>query len=95
MFLRDCKYAIFNEARAVKKSPAKKAHTQPTEIHLQVGGVEYNCLALVEKARADYRLTHKTGIHSCKIYIKPEENAVYYVINRVEGKIPLDTAGTV
>ena len=62
-----------NEARAVKKSPAKKAHTQPTEIHLQVGGVEYNCLALVEKARADYRLTHKTGIHSCKIYIKPEE----------------------
>ena len=84
-----------NEARAVKKSPAKKAHTQPTEIHLQVGGVEYNCLALVEKARADYRLTHKTGIHSCKIYTKPEENAVYYVINRVEGKIPLDTASTV
>ena len=44
----------------------------------------------MEKARADYRLTHKTGIHSCKVYIKPEENAAYYVINRVEGKIPLD-----
>ena len=80
------------EAKPTKKA-AKKAHTQPTEIHLQVGGVEYNCLSLVEQARANYRLTHKTGIHSCKVYIKPEENAVYYVINRVEGRIPLRPAG--
>ena len=66
------------ESKTAKKGPVKKAHTPPTEIRLQVG------------ARADYRLTHKTGIHSCKVYIKPEENAAYYVINRVEGKIPLD-----
>ena len=78
------------ESKTAKKGPVKKAHTPPTEIRLQVSGQEYDCAAIVEKARADYRLTHKTGIHSCKVYIKPEENAAYYVINRVEGKIPLD-----
>lgn len=78
------------EAKTMKKGPAKKAHTPPTEIRLQVGGLEYDCAAIVEKARADYRLTHKTGIHSCKVYIKPEESTAYYVINRVEGKIALE-----
>ena len=43
-------------------------------------------LPSVEMARADYRATHKTGIHSCRVYIKPEEQAAYYVINKVEGR---------
>lgn len=75
--------------KLAKRTPARKAHTPPPEIYLEIGGSSYNCMNLLEKARADYRLTHKIGIHSCRIYIKPEENAVYYVINKVEGKIPL------
>lgn len=77
------------QSKQAKKSAARKAHTPPPEIHLEIGSDSYNCMELLERARADYRLTHKTGIHSCRIYIKPEENAVYYVINKVEGKIPL------
>ena len=39
--------------------------------------------------KADYRLTHKVGVQSCRIYIKPEDGAAYYVVNKVEGKLDL------
>ena len=39
--------------------------------------------------KADYRATHKVGVQSCKIYVKPEEEAAYYVVNKVGGKLPL------
>ena len=32
---------------------------------------------------------HKVGVQSCKIYIKPEDGAAYYVVNKVEGKLDL------
>ena len=72
----------------------KKAHTPPVAVHLQVGGQDYDCAAIVEAARTDYRATHKTGIHSCRVYIKPDEQTAYYVINKVEGKVdiaPIET----
>lgn len=72
-----------------KKAAKKTAHTPATEVYLQVAGQQYDCAAIVEQARADYRAAHKVGIHSCKVYIKPEENAAYYVINKVDGKISL------
>ena len=72
-----------------RKQVPKKAHTPPVVVHLQVGTQEYDCAAIVEQARADYRATHKTGIHTCRVYIKPEEQAAYYVINLVEGKIDI------
>ena len=73
-----------------RKPAPKKAHTPAPEIFFQVGGQEYNGSALLEQAKADYRRTHKVGIHTCKVYIKPEEGMVYYVINQVEGKLPLE-----
>lgn len=73
-----------------RKAAPKKAHTPAPELYFQLGGREYNCTALMEQARAAYRATHKTGIHTCKVYIKPEEGAVYYVINKEEGKFPLE-----
>lgn len=73
-----------------RKPAPKKAHTPAPELYMQVAGREYNCIALMEQARADYRAGHKTGIHTCKVYVKPEENMVYYVINKTEGKFPLE-----
>lgn len=77
------------KTRAPRKKAVKKAHTPPVAVHLQVGGQDYDCAAIVEAARTDYRATHKTGIHSCRVYIKPEEQAAYYVINKVEGKVDI------
>ena len=59
------------------------------EIYVETGGRQYNVTDIVERAKADYRLTHKVGVQSCKIYIKPEDGAAYYVVNKVEGKLDL------
>ena len=59
------------------------------ELYVEMGGEQYNITDLVDRAKADYRLTHKVGVQSCKVYIKPEEEAAYYVVNKVSGKLPL------
>lgn len=59
------------------------------EIYIEAGGRQYNVTDIVERAKADYRLTHKVGVQSCRIYIKPEDGAAYYVVNKVEGKLDL------
>lgn len=59
------------------------------EVYVEYSGKQYNITDLVDRAKADYRLTHKVGVQSCKVYIKPEEEAAYYVINKVSGKLPL------
>ena len=57
--------------------------------YVEYSGKQYNITDLVDRAKADYRLTHKVGVQSCKVYIKPEEEAAYYVVNKVSGKLPL------
>ncbi len=59
------------------------------EVYVEYSGKQYNITDLVDRAKADYRLTHKVGVQSCKIYVKPEEEAAYYVVNKVGGKLPL------
>lgn len=59
------------------------------EVYVEFSGKQYNITDLVDRAKADYRLTHKVGVQSCKVYIKPEEEAAYYVINKVGGKLEL------
>ena len=59
------------------------------EVYVEHGGKQSNITDLVDRAKADYRLTHKVGVQSCKVYIKPEEEAAYYVVNKVSGKLPL------
>ena len=59
------------------------------EISVEFGASQYNITDIVERAKADYRTTHKVGVQSCKVYVKPEEGAAYYVINKVSGKLEL------
>ena len=72
------------------KAPARRGRPPLSpEIYLETGGRQYNVTDIVERVKADYRLTHKVGVQSCKIYIKPEDGAAYYVVNKVEGKLDL------
>lgn len=59
------------------------------ELYVEYGSQQYNITGIVDRAKADYRATHKVGVQSCKIYLKPEEGMAYYVINKVEGKLEL------
>lgn len=80
--------------KAAAKKPAKSAarRVRPPltpEVYVESGGMQYNVTDIIERAKADYRATHKVGVQSCRIYIKPEEGVAYYVVNKVEGKLPL------
>lgn len=77
------------EASKTEKPAHKGRPPLPPEIYVELAGKQYNITDLVDRAKADYRLTHKVGVQSCKVYVKPEEEAAYYVINKVGGKLPL------
>ena len=78
------KAAAPKKAAAEKKAPARKAAPKKAAatVYVQYLGAELTTEALVEKAVAD------SGIASAKkidVYVKPEENKVYYVIDGKEG----------
>ncbi len=78
-----------------KKTPAKKtatkaksatkttrAATVPKEtIKVQYGADEYDFAEIRKAVEADYKGKVKGKIKTVEIYIKPEDKAVYYVIN--------------
>ncbi|MCM1124809.1 MAG: DUF6465 family protein [Eubacterium sp.] len=66
-----------------KEAPAKKAAVKET-IHLQYADKEYTSEDLVKIAKDvwKYDLNQKVGdFKTVELYVKPEENKVYYVIN--------------
>ena len=78
---------------AAVTSPAAIQQTaaQPEEkIVLQFGEGEVSISDISAKVKEDYRQAGNEGeIKDIKIYIKPEDNKAYYVINTVEGNVDL------
>ena len=75
--------------KAVKKTPASKksakksdtASAPASSFILQYGGSEYDIEKIREAVAADSKGKIRGKIKSIDIYVKPEEHAVYYVIN--------------
>ena len=64
---------------AVKKAEAKET------VYIQFAGAEYNLdeiRANVKKAWMDETGKKESDIKDVQIYVKPEEHAVYYVVNQ-------------
>ena len=72
-----------------KTRKSTKAPPLAPELYVEMGGEQYNITDIIDRAKADYRTTHKVGVQSCKVYVKPEEGAAYYVINKFSGKLDL------
>lgn len=69
---------------AAKKASAKKAELK-NELHIQFGGKSYSEEDLVKIAKDvwQYDLNQKAeDLTSVELYVKPEENTVYYVMNK-------------
>ena len=82
--------AAEGKTRKSTKAPARRGRPPlAPEVYGEHGGKQYNITDLVDRAKADYRATHKVGVQSCKVYVKPEEGAAYYVINKFSGKLDL------
>lgn len=74
------------KARALEKEKAKNMRP---EVFVQYQGGEVSVDALAEAVQKSFREEKKrTPITSLKMYVKPEDGAVYYVINeKFEGKL--------
>ena len=71
------KKATTKKATAPKAAAAKK-----NELFIQFSGFEFSYDELLEKVKADYTAqTGKKTITSTKLYVKPEDMKVYYVVN--------------
>ena len=71
-----------SEAAQAVKETAKKVSPKKPEYYVQFNGREINMEELSDKAKAAFKEDHKrTAVLSCRIYLKPEDNAAYYVVN--------------
>ena len=74
--------AAEGKTRKSAKAPTRRGRPPlAPELYVEMGGEQYNITDIIDRAKADYRTTHKVGVQSCKVYVKPEEGAAYYVIN--------------
>ena len=72
------------KAEAAKKREEEKAKADNLVplLVLQYQGAEVDTAALIEAAKREFKSQHKrTLITSFQMYLKPEENTAYYVIN--------------
>lgn len=72
------------KTKSATKTTAKttRATTVPKEtIKVQYGADEYDFAEIRKAVEADYKGKVKGKIKTVEIYIKPEDKAVYYVIN--------------
>ena len=70
------------KAAAAKKPAAKTAKAAPKEtVKIQFGADEYDYAEIKKAVEADYKSKVKGKIKTVEIYIKPEDKAVYYVVN--------------
>ena len=68
-------------AKVRAQEKAKAANLSP-EFIVQYQGADVDLSALAEAVKADFRQVKKrTLITEMKLYVKPEEHTVYYVIN--------------
>lgn len=76
-------------AAAARAEEKAKADNLKPELVMQYQGAEIDLETLVEAAKADFHTQKKrTLITGLKLYVKPEEQTAYYVINdKYEGKI--------
>ena len=82
--------AAEGKTRKSAKAPTRRGRPPlAPELYVEMGGEQYNITDIIDRAKADYRTTHKVGVQSCKVNVKPEEGAAYYVINKFSGKLDL------
>lgn len=81
-----------NKTTKVKEMATAKKEASAPEIYVQFGANESSVQAAVDRIRAEYVAQgHRvSSIKSLKVYLKPEDNAAYYVINdKVAGRVDL------
>ena len=66
---------------AAKKAPAKAKTEVKQTVKIQFGGDEFDLADIQKAVEKDIKAKHKGKIKTVEVYLKPEDKAVYYVVN--------------
>ena len=56
--------------KTAAKAPARRGRPPlAPELYVELNGKQYNITDVIDRAKADYRTTHKVGVQSCKVYV--------------------------
>ena len=76
--------------KTVEKAKTIKATSKKETVKIQFGGEEFDLSDIKSVVEADYNSKFSGRVKTVEIYFKPEEKAVYYVVNSdFSGKIEL------
>lgn len=76
------KEAAPKKAATTRKTAAKKAAEPEATIYVQYAGLQIKAKDVLAAALASYQEKHpEAEIKTVEVYVKPEENAAYYVVN--------------
>lgn len=81
-----------NNKKVTAAAPKATRVRKTVSVSLQYGGMEWTTDVLTERAIVAWAAEHsqkKTAAKDIKLYVKPEENMVYYVINGDSGSFAL------
>lgn len=71
-----------SEAAQTVMETTKKVTPRKPEYFVQFAGKEIDMEELAAQAKAAFKEEHKrSAVLSCRVYLKPEDSAAYYVIN--------------
>lgn len=85
------KPVVEKSATAVKKAADTAVKALKPELYVEYAGRKFDVGAVTARCKKDYRAKNgNKAVLSCRVYIKPEDNAAYYVINEIADKIFLD-----
>ena len=77
--------AALETAKSAQKKPAAKRSTRKStkvELFIEYNGVQVSSDHIIENVKATYAANGgKSDAKSLKIYLKPEDNAAYYVVD--------------
>ena len=73
--------AVAAKEPAVKTKTTAKVAAPKETVKIQFGADEYDFAEIKKAVEADYKSKVKGRIKTVEIYIKPEDKAVYYVVN--------------
>ncbi len=79
------------KAKASTTKAVKKAKKEVVETAvLQYNGNEYTMEDITARCKADFKAQSKKTISEINVYVKPQENKAYYVVNSGEGVGSID-----
>ena len=75
------KKAPAKKEEAPAEKPAKKA-ADTAKLFIEFGGNKFSADEIVEKCKAAYKADNsRKQVRSIEVYVKPEDNKAYYVVN--------------